>query len=172
MDENLVKTGHVLNLITEDNPKHPHTVRKKEAFAILQRDPMRDVAKFLRGETRNAHVFYWDSVDKLTYKIRLYLRRLFLSIDFSTAESSSLDPLITHMKTLLKEPSHFPATDSLIDTFIPKRLHSFLYHINEHEKSLNWGRFEYFFYQRQFGIRWLNLMVTPQVAKKDLSKFF
>ena len=147
MDQDLIKAGHVLTLITEDNPKHPKTVYKKEAFAILPCEPMRAVAKFLKGDTRSTHEFYWKRIDTHAYRIRLYLRTLFLTIDFATAEPSPIDSLIAHMKVLLQKPDQFPQTDNLIDTFIPKRLHSYLYQTTDQEKIILWHRFEFFFYQ-------------------------
>ncbi len=143
MRESLIKAGQVLQLFTENDSLN--AVEKQRAFKILSEAQMPIVQEFLLGNTRDEVLFYWASVDSSSHKIRLYLRQLFITIDFSLSQKTEVGSFITVMKAFLQKPQDFPKYNARLIKFIPDKLMPYL--VDMTNNSIRMSRFEYFFYQ-------------------------
>lgn len=141
----LVKGGQVFQLFTETQQE---AVSKEDAFKILPLNNMITVQDFLLGKSRDDKVFYWEHINSLAHQIRMYLRPLFLEIDFAASEETELNSVIAHMKALLKENKPFPKNDPTLIKFIPQKLRSYLLtKTSDNKTEILWDRFEFFFYK-------------------------
>lgn len=143
MHESLIKTGQVLQLFTESDSQK--VIEKQRAFQILPQNHMSIVQQYLLGMTRDDELYYWICVDSLIHKIRLYLRQLFMTIDFSLSQETEVGSFISLMKTLLEKPESLPKYDRRLLELIPNKLKPYL--VETVRGEILWNRFELYFYK-------------------------
>jgi TnpA family transposase len=98
----LNKTGELIKIFVDESidDNSPFGEVKKKAFSIIDEDKIKQVVRYLSGEKLSAGFHEWEFITYSARKISLYLRPLFLSLDFKSTFDS--DPVIK-AADLLKE---------------------------------------------------------------------
>ena len=126
--------------------KHPKaTIPKKLLYQHIPEDQWELAAHALVDENFNENRLFWQYVDRMEDSIKLALRPLFLTLDFTTLRNDTLKEIMDHMRrhleagTLTDAP--FPAT---FQKWIDKknRLHLI------HQGNIIANRFEFLVYMK------------------------
>jgi len=125
---------------------------RKEAFAIMPEEELRN--KVLNDNEKELKLidFQWKMVDKHFHRYKLQLRPLMMAIDFSSSiPDSPWFSAITWLKTMFsadKTLKKFPITDSPEKTR-PKRLQAYLFDTNaKGEQKFHGDRYEFWIYRQ------------------------
>ncbi|WP_193786959.1 DUF4158 domain-containing protein, partial [Legionella feeleii] len=125
---------------------------RREAFAIMPEEELRN--KVLHDDDKELKLidFYWKMVDKHFHRFKLQLRPLMMAIDFSsTAADSPWLKTITWLKELFganKTIKKYPIT-ACPEKTRPKRLQKFLFDTNaKGEQKFHGDRYEFWIYRQ------------------------
>jgi len=125
---------------------------RKEAFAIMPEEELRN--KVLNDNEKELKLidFQWKMIDKHFHRFKLQLRPLMMAIDFSSSiPDSPWFAAITWLKTIFgadKTLKKFPITDSPEKTR-PKRLQAYLFDTNaKGEQKFHGDRYEFWIYRQ------------------------
>lgn len=156
-NRNLKRAGQVLGLFTDEqvDPKMPFGTVQNQAFAILERRLLAQVAEALVGKlTFDEKAFQWEHLDEISRQFKRRLRILLCTIEFVIPPSEwPLSEAIQFPRTVFREsqslrrlpPEDFPMA------WIPAQTLLYLYASNEKERVFLPDRYEYLLYRRLSG---------------------
>lgn len=132
-NQDIGKVGQVLELLTDEQiPQDmPYGIFQERVFEILSRQAIRRVAEHITKEKKfDERVFRWEYLDKIARRIKINLRPIFMTVDFSALPTNSdlleavrfLQDVFRKEKNFQKIPSkNFPVK------FIPKKYKAYLF---------------------------------------------
>ena len=154
-NQDIGKVGQVLELLTDEQIPYelPFGEFQEKVFGILSRQAIRRVAGHITKEKKfDERLFRWEYLDKIARRIKVNLRPIFMTVDFSALPTNSdlleavrfLQDTFGKDKNFQKIPSKkFPVK------FIAKKYQAYLFERNTDgkKKQLIPDRYEFLVYQ-------------------------
>ncbi len=130
-------------LLVIKNAPDPEHVMKKELYVLIPESELITAAYLLVDEKFNEQLSFWKYIDEAKESIALNLRKLFLSLDFTITNNTSLQKAIEFVKNGLenKAPTLLPED---IKTWIGTKNLEFILA----QEELLFHRLEFFLYQK------------------------
>lgn len=149
---NLPNVSKLLRWMVSDKIEKtlPYHKVLKDAFNILPSDQFIDMANFLDNKKFDKESVRWEFYGNYGRKIAMYLRNVFLAIEFSHLKMDSqliqaIDLLKKHYSSN-KTPSQIDLTEVI--KLVPKNKINTFYSIKNDKIILDPARFEFFVYSR------------------------
>lgn len=154
-NQDIGKVGQVLELLTDEQiqPETPFNEFQKKVFKILSRQAIRRVAEHITQEKKyDENLFRWEYLDKIARRIKLNLRPIFMTIDFSALPTNAnLLEAVRFLQNIFRQEQPFqkiPSKKFPIE-FIPDKYKTYLFRKNAggQNKQIIPDRYEFLVYR-------------------------
>lgn len=154
-NQDIGKVGQVLELLTDEQIPHelPFGEFQERVFEILSRQAIRRVAGYITKEKKFDEIlFRWKYLDKIARRIKVNLRPIFMTVDFSVIPTNSnLLEAVRFLQDIFRQDKNFQkiASKKFPVVFIPKKYKSYLFEKNADSKKTRIiaDRYEFLVYQ-------------------------
>jgi TnpA family transposase len=146
--ENRKRAGRMLLLYKDADT--PDEELRPRAFQIVAEDKIEDFARRLQKPSFDEKAFVWDFYESQSRAIKLNLRPIFLSIDFSCDQKPHLRDAVEFFRKHISRRNSRPHRRPPID-FVPPSLRKYLYKRKgagkgSRQKELSMERYEFMLY--------------------------
>ena len=154
-NQDIGKVGQVLELLTDEQiqPETPFGKFQERVFGILSRQAIRRVAEQINKEKKfDETLFRWEYLDKIARQIKLNIRPIFMTVDFSALPTNAdLLEAVCFLQNVFRQEQPFQKVSSkkFPLEFIPDRYKSYLFRKNAggRNKQIIPDRYEFLVYQ-------------------------